>query len=67
MSRIDLRVPVNEKEAAKRLGARWDSRNRTWYVPDGLDATPFQKWIPIRESPNIRCERWFLGRTEREC
>lgn len=43
MPRIDLQVPITEKDAAKHLGARWDPQNKTWYVPDGLDATPLQK------------------------
>ena len=67
MPRIDLQVPITEKGAAKHLGARWDSQNKTWYVPDGIDATPLQKWIAVPESPNIRAEQWFLATTTREC
>jgi hypothetical protein len=51
MPRIDLQVPITEKDAAKHLGARWDSQNKTWYVPDGIDATPLQKWIPVQRPP----------------
>jgi hypothetical protein len=51
MPRIDLQVPFAEKDAAKHLGARWDSQNTTWYVPDGIDATPLQKWIPVHCRP----------------
>jgi hypothetical protein len=67
MPRIDLQVPIIEKDAAKHLGVRWDSQNKTWYVPDGIDATPLQKWIAVPESPNIRAEHWFLATTTREC
>ena len=51
MPRIDLQVPITEKDAVKHLGALWDPQNKTWYVPDGIDATPLQKWIPVRCPP----------------
>lgn len=40
-SRVDLQVPFAEKDEAKRLGARWDSRQRTWYAPEGIEPAPF--------------------------
>jgi uncharacterized protein DUF5710 len=67
MPRIDLRVPITEKDAAQRLGARWDSQNRIWYVPEGVDTEPLRKWAPVPESPNIRAECWFLARSARQC
>ena len=51
MPRIDLQVPITEKDAVKHLGALWDPQNKTWYVPDGIDATPLQKWIPVHCPP----------------
>jgi len=45
MPRIDLQVPFNEKDAAKRLGARWDGDGKIWYVPEGVDARPFSRWL----------------------
>lgn len=44
--RIDLVTPFAEKDAAKALGARWDSARKTWYVQNMADLTPFQRWIP---------------------
>lgn len=41
-----LTVPFKEKDAAKALGARWDSDARRWYVPDGQDLAPFASWLP---------------------
>jgi hypothetical protein len=41
-----LQVPYAEKDAAKALGARWDSKNKTWYVPPGTQLTSFEKWLP---------------------
>ena len=42
---INLKVPFNEKDQAKSLGARWDAQAKLWYVPIGIDATPFEKWF----------------------
>ena len=44
--RIDLKVPYSEKDAAKKLGARWDAAAKTWYVIDAVDLWPFVKWMP---------------------
>ena len=30
----------------KALGAKWDPVKRQWYVPSGVDTTPFAKWLP---------------------
>lgn len=67
MSRIDLQVPFNEKDEAQRLGARWDPRQRVWYVPAGVDAAPLQKWCPRPATPSIRSPRYFLATTTRDC
>jgi hypothetical protein len=40
-----LTVPYAEKDDAKRLGARWDATRKKWYVPQGVDAEPFSRWI----------------------
>ncbi len=39
-----LTVPYDDKDQAKRLGARWDAAARRWYVPDGTDPAPFARW-----------------------
>lgn len=44
--RINLVTPFAEKDAAKALGARWDSAKKTWYIQNVADLTPFQRWIP---------------------
>ena len=41
-----LEVPFSDKENAKALGARWDTAARAWYVPAGVDRTPFAAWLP---------------------
>ena len=44
-SNISLKVPFNEKDQAKALGARWNAEMKLWYVPQGVDASPFEKWF----------------------
>lgn len=39
-----LKVPYAEKDKAKALGARWNAERKAWYVPDGTDASPFERW-----------------------
>lgn len=32
-----------EKETVKKLGARWDNENKSWYIPEGLSEDSFAK------------------------
>ena len=41
-----LNCPYDEKDEAKALGAWWDSSKKKWYVPAGMDETPFEQWFP---------------------
>jgi len=65
--RFALTVPYAERAEAKRLGARWDAKARTWYVPLGADIAPFSRWQPRDEAINIRAASYFLARATREC
>ncbi len=42
---IELNVPFMEKDEAKRLGARWNSAAKRWYIPNGVDPKPFARWL----------------------
>ena len=46
-----LTVTFAQKEQVKALGARWDSVNRVWFVPDGMDLAPFAAWLPRAAGP----------------
>jgi hypothetical protein len=50
-SNIALKVPFNEKDQAKSLGARWNAEAKHWYVPQGVDAAPFEKWFTNSSTP----------------
>jgi putative DNA primase/helicase len=40
-----LHVPYLERHDARKLGAKWDKEAKSWYVPEGGDINPFEKWI----------------------
>ena len=44
MPRINLSVPYSDKDEAKKLGAKWDAKNKIWYIPTGFDPARFKKW-----------------------
>ena len=41
-----MKVPYAEKDVAKKLGAKWDSGKKVWYVRDVENIKPFMRWIP---------------------
>lgn len=41
-----LAVPFKEKDAARELGAKWDSTAKSWYAPEGADMAKLGKWLP---------------------
>ncbi|MEO7107968.1 MAG: DUF5710 domain-containing protein [Rhodoferax sp.] len=51
--RINLVTPFAEKDAAKALGARWDSTKKLWYIVDVADLTPFLRWIPDMDAATV--------------
>jgi hypothetical protein len=51
MNRVYLTVPFEEKEQAKRLGARWDNKRRQWYAPDDASVNVFKAWLS-QDSPD---------------
>ena len=67
MPRVDLRVPFEDKDEAKRLGARWDASVRAWYVPDALDPEPFARWLPSDDGVNVRSNSYFIATSTRRC
>lgn len=43
--KIELKVPYNEKNKAKSLGACWDLTKKVWYIPPGMNKALFTRWI----------------------
>ena len=50
MANTYLTVPFKDKDVAKSLGARWDSAQRQWFVPEGRDLVAFTTWLPTGDS-----------------
>jgi len=46
VARTYLTVQYSQRHEVKALGARWDPGARKWFVPDGLELTVFQAWLP---------------------
>lgn len=61
-----LDVPYREKNAAKALGAKWDRQERSWYIPNGMDQTPFKKWLKRKEGNENDQARLVQLRPKRE-
>lgn len=58
-----LAVPFSQKNAAKRLGAKWDGKKKSWYAPEGADMSGLNQWLPksnLQESkPQMAPEQEF--------
>lgn len=39
-----LFVPYSEKDEAKKLGAKWDKEQKSWYAEEGADLNKLSKW-----------------------
>lgn len=46
MEKIKLNVPYDEKNDAKKLGARWDVKEKTWYITSEINPNLFERWLP---------------------
>ena len=59
-----IHVPYSEKDDAKALGARWDAKLKSWYVPHGVKTRPFKRWwrSPLSRSMTGRGNRGFQSR-----
>lgn len=48
--RVNLEVPYEQKDSARKLGAKWDLARKTWYVEDVERLDLFLKWIPAHRA-----------------
>lgn len=51
--KVLLKVPYKQKEEAKALGAKWDRREQSWYVPVGVDPAPLVQWAHAAPQGNL--------------
>lgn len=64
IKRTDLQVPYHEKDEAKALGAYWDPKNKTWFVPPGKDVSDFERWI---FKYDVQAEYFYIAQSARIC
>jgi hypothetical protein len=55
--RVNLNVPIREKDQARRLGARWDPARKVWYVENVENLEAFLRWIPERLKRPVAASR----------
>uniref|UniRef100_UPI003F5D4FF8 zincin-like metallopeptidase domain-containing protein n=1 Tax=Xanthomonas oryzae TaxID=347 RepID=UPI003F5D4FF8 len=56
--KVYINVPFKEKDEAKSLGARWDRKEQSWYVPAGvgIDTARFEKWAQGTTTPAVEAK-----------
>jgi hypothetical protein len=47
---VFLDVPYQDKDEAKRLGAKWSPAERKWCVSEGTRLELFARWLPEARS-----------------
>lgn len=64
---IKINVPYPERNAARDLGARWNSDEKSWIIPDSVtEINPFQKWLPKQEGYLVK-RPYALLKAKRFC
>lgn len=49
-----LYVPYEQKDEAKKLGAKWDKDQKMWFAPEGSNIDDFSRWrLPREPEQNI--------------
>lgn len=61
-----LNVPFNEKDEAKKLGARWNPDIKKWYIHKREDYYKFAKWI-LPYGNIIVCDSIYIIEGEQKC
>lgn len=68
MPKVFLDVPYSEKDVAKQLGAKWSPELKRWYIPEGVDAVAFEKWLPPIIKPSLYAlPKFYLVMASVEC
>lgn len=53
---LKIDCPFNEKEAVKKLGARWSAVHKTWYAPSSGVFLNLKKWHPKENRTDVKRE-----------
>ncbi|WP_047533036.1 zincin-like metallopeptidase domain-containing protein [Shewanella sp. ZOR0012] len=56
-TKLFIAVPYSEKDEAKRIGAKWDKHQKSWYVDPNTDKKLIDKWLvenrPTEQAPAL--------------
>ena len=62
-TRLYLYVPYREKEEAKKAGAKWDVREKSWYIEGDADKSKLSRWLPenhrLEQTPAMQPQEEF--------
>lgn len=63
-----LNIPYDEKDEAKKLGAKWNSDKRKWFVQNKNEYRKFAKWIlGNNEEKYVLCDYIYIVKAEKTC
>lgn len=63
-----LNVPYEQKDWAKRRGAKWDPERKQWYADERKKYINLSKWILAGESHvNVVCDHFYIVEGYRQC
>jgi hypothetical protein len=66
-----INVPYAEKDIVKKLGAKWDSQKKSWFIPEKIALIKFEKWIEPNLfeciDSNIRSLGFFVAESLSSC
>lgn len=66
LQKIYLEVPYAEKEFAKKLGAKWDYLEKSWFIYNNINNTTFIRWHPSYKI-KLKAKYFYLAQTTAEC
>ena len=55
--KIYIHVPYAQKDEAKKLGAKWDRNQKSWFIGPDLDQQLFQKWLKPQEKKGVDMQK----------
>jgi len=66
MSPIYMKVPFDEKDQAKALGAKWDYERRHWYAPTPEVRQSCLRWPGLAVPPEVQVRHDDLAAVRRQ-
>ena len=65
--RTYINVPFEEKNEAKELGAQWDPKEKSWFIPEGVEKDNFSRWLDGgKQQPQAPAATFDMAEVERQ-